>query len=132
MKHKIALGAEMSKKKLAERMKASELYFVLNDYDFDCNIPNILHDNKEHLIILNRDNASKYDIAESLPICQKTRTALKRLWHNAGAIVLPLSELIAIFGKPTVKEWADEQEQIAPENIDDYLKSHSPKIYKTI
>ena len=56
------------------------------------------------------------------PVCRTFRSAARRTNGKTFAVLLPLAEVIEIFGDRKVKRWARVQGHVTPQEVRDYVK----------
>ena len=105
---------------LFERMKRGELYVVYSGLGDDYIRLASYGDPKRTPRIYGKD-AVDDRLCNSLPICRNMATAEKVLKGKAYAVMLPLSEMVVVWGEREVKAWAKEQRHVSPSDVREYV-----------
>ena len=110
-------------RKLSDQMKKGELYVVLTYYSLEDGSMYMLgYSDTNHTPRIYERRVIDAHIPSTVPICRLFRTAVRRVQGKANAVLLPLSEMIDIFGERKVKTWAKAQREISPQEVRDYVK----------
>jgi hypothetical protein len=110
----------MAKKPLCERLKTGELYFVFTGIDFKTG---------DFWMLCFGDGSPRIYKKGSLdprvgdiPICGDLKNAQQKLKKGAMGVLLPLSELLEVFGARSVGRWASNNPDELAAEMRAYIK----------
>jgi hypothetical protein len=113
----------MKKKKLNDRMKKGELYVVYSGLAEDCSYMRLLcYGDPDRTPRIYGKGAVDGRLLDSMPICRSMATATTVLKGRSHSVLLPLSEMINVWGGWRVKRWAGEQRDVTPEEVRSYVE----------
>lgn len=111
-----------TKRPLAQRLKKNELYVVFSGYDFeDATMHMIGYGDPERTPRIYKHDSFDDRLDTDWPVCSNFRSAVKRTNGKTFAVLLPLAEMIKIFGDRKVKRWARVQGHVAPQEVREYV-----------
>jgi hypothetical protein len=114
------LKTKDKKTSLINRMATEELYVVFSGISGSYMNLHIYRDPEQTPRIYAK-HALDDRLDQTLPICETFAAAIRRLGGSTYAVVLPLSEMIKIWGVREVNKWARAQRLVDPKEVKDYV-----------
>ncbi len=106
---------------LSDRLKTGELYIVLSDYDLEGSTMSFLsYGDQIRSPRIYKRGAVDDRLLPTLPVCRLFSGAVRRL-KKTHPVLLPLSEMIKIWGPREVKRWAAAQRHVTPKEVHEYV-----------
>jgi hypothetical protein len=109
---------------LSERMKKGELYVVYSGFGDGYMRLLSYGDSKRTPRIYKRKSVDDR-LSKSLPVCRSMATAEKVLKREVYAVLLPLSEMVFVWGEREVKSWAKAQRHVSPTEVREYVARYT-------
>ena len=108
---------------LSQRLKKNELYVVFNGFDFsDGTISLICYGDPDRTPRIYKRESFDDRLDPAWPVCRTFRSAIRRTKGKTLTVMLPLFEMVRIFGPRNVKKWASIQGHVTPEEVREYVK----------
>jgi hypothetical protein len=107
---------------LSDRLKRGELYIVFGGFDYEGGTMSFLsYGDPARSPRIYKRGAVDDRLESTLPVCRLFRTAVRRLKGETYAVLLPLSEMVKIWGPREVKRWAPAQRHVTPKEVREYV-----------
>jgi hypothetical protein len=111
----------MTTRTLNQRLKTGELYVIFRGFGEQYRSMKLVTygDPKRTPRIYGKNRLD--DRVNGIPICKSLATAKKRLGPNTESALVPLAEMVFIFGAKEVRRWASVQGHVEPSDVLEYV-----------
>ena len=119
---KVKTSNHKQQPELSDRLKRGELYIVFGGFDLEGSTMSFLsYGDRNRTPRIYKRGAVEDRLDSTLPVCRLFRAALRRLKGQTYAVMLPLSEMVKIWGRREVKRWAAAQRHVTPKEVREYV-----------
>ena len=106
---------------LSNRMKRGELYIALSGFEPEaCTMSFLTYGDPARSPRIYKRGTVDDRLLPTLPVCRLFSGAVRRL-KKTHPVLLPLSEMVKIWGDREVKRWAAAQRHVTPKEVREYV-----------